>query len=193
MSGYIKQVFVKNGSYVEAGEPVLAISQDKTLILTADIQQKYASLLGSIQSADIRTVYDDKVYSLEQLNGRVISYGKSANSGSYLIPVTLQIENRNNFTPGTFVEVYLKTITNLQAVTVPNIALMEEQSNYFVYVQVTPELFEKREVSVGTTDGFRTEILDGITENDRIVIKGAILIKIAQSTGTLDAHSGHVH
>ena len=70
---------------------------------------------------------------------------------------------------------------------------MEEQGNYFVYVQVTPELFEKREVKIGTTDGVSTEIQKGITSIERIVTKGAILIKLTQSTGTLDAHSGHVH
>ncbi len=193
MNGFVRQVFVRNGSYVEAGQPVLTISQDKKLILTADIQQKYAHLLGSIKSADIRTLHDDHYYALEQLNGRILSYGKSANAGNYLIPVTLQIENNGKFTTGTFVEVYLKTVTSLEAITVPNSALIEEQSNYFVYTQVTPELFEKREVTTGTTDGFRTEILSGISDDERIVTKGAIFIKLSQSTGTLDAHSGHVH
>jgi hypothetical protein len=54
-------------------------------------------------------------------------------------------------------------------------------------------VFEKREVKIGTTDGMRTEIKSGISSLDRIVCKGAILVKLAQSSGTLDAHSGHVH
>lgn len=193
INGFVKQVFVRNGSYVEAGEPVLTISQDKTLILTADVSQKYASVLSSIKSADIRTIYDKKVYSLADLNGKIISYGKSAGSGNFLIPVNLEVENRGIFTPGTFVEVYLKTVISMETVSVPNEALLEEQNNFFVYTQINPELFEKREVAVGSTDGLRTEILSGINENDRIVTRGAIFIKLSQSTGTLDAHSGHVH
>ncbi|MBC8319158.1 MAG: efflux RND transporter periplasmic adaptor subunit, partial [Bacteroidetes bacterium] len=92
-----------------------------------------------------------------------------------------------------FVEIYLKTLTNSEALTVPNTALLEDQGSYFVYVQTTPELFEKREVKIGVTDGLKTEIIKGIAYNERIVTKGAILIKLAQATGTLDAHSGHVH
>ncbi len=193
MSGFVKQIFVKNGKYVESGQPILTISQNKTLILSADVPQKYASVLGLIQSANIRTLYDNQVYSLEQLNGKILSYGKAANTDNYLIPVNIQIDNKGNFTPGGFVEIFLKTLTNLQALTVPNSSLLEEQDNYFVYVQITPELFEKREVRPGKTDGTKTEILKGISDSDRIVIKGAILIKLAQATGTLDAHSGHVH
>jgi hypothetical protein len=30
-------------------------------------------------------------------------------------------------------------------------------------------------------------------DSERIVTKGAILVKLAQSSGALDAHSGHVH
>ena len=193
MSGFVKQIFVDNGIYVKAGQPILTISQNKTLILCADVAQKYASVLGLIQSANIRTLHDNQTYSLEHLNGTVLSYGKATNTDNYLIPVNLQIDNKGNFTPGGFVEIFLKTLTNTQALTVPNSSLLEEQGNYFVYVQITPELFEKREVTPGKTDGIKTEILKGIGNTDRIVTKGAIFIKLAQATGTLDAHSGHVH
>ena len=193
INGYIRQVFVNNGSYVEAGKSLLSVSQNKLLTLTADVSQKYAPLLAEIRSANIRTMQDDKVYTLEQLNGKVLSYGKSASSSNYLIPVILQIENKGIFTPGSFVEVYLKTQTNSEAITIPNSSLLEDQGIYFVYLQLTPELFEKREVIPGVTDGMRTEIVKGIFENERIVTQGAVFIKLAQSTGTLDAHSGHVH
>lgn len=193
INGFIKQLFVQNGQYVEAGQPIATVSQNKTLVLHADLQQKFASILGTINSANIGTLYDKQIYSLEQLNGKILSYGKSTNANNYLIPINLQIDNKGSFIPGSFVELYLKTLTNAQALTIASSALLEEQGIYFVFVQITPELFEKREVKTGATDGFKTEIIEGLIQNERVVSKGAILIKLAQSTGTLDAHSGHVH
>lgn len=193
MSGFIKQVFVKNGTYVEAGQPLVTVSQNRTLTLTADLPMKYAAVLGSVQSANLRTPNDNRTYTFEELNGKVLAYGKSAGSGSFLVPITLQIDNTGNFIPGSFVEVYLKTLTNAEALTVPVSSLLEEQGSYFVWVQVTPELFEKREVSAGKTDGVQMEIVKGLRSDERIVTRGAMLIKLAQATGTLDAHSGHVH
>lgn len=193
MSGFVKQVLVKNGTYVEVGQPIVIVAQSKTLMLYAEVQQKYAAMLGSIVSANIRTLQDNQSYTLEQLNGKVLSYGKSGNTDNYLIPVALQIDNSGSFTTGGFVEVYLKTVTNTLALTVPTTSLLEEQGTYYLYVQVNPELFEKREVKIGVTDGIRTEIRNGLSMNERIVTIGAILIKLAQATGTLDAHSGHVH
>jgi membrane fusion protein, heavy metal efflux system len=193
MSGFVKQLFVRNGQYVEAGQPIVSISQNKTLVLKAEVQQKYAELLGNISNANIRTLHNNQTYTLAELNGKVLSYGRNTTTDNYLIPVSLQIDNIGSFLSGGFVELYLKTMTNSSAITIPNDALLEEQGNFFVFVQVHPELFEKREVRIGSTDGIRTEIKSGITDSERIVTKGAIMIKLAQSSGALDAHSGHNH
>jgi RND family efflux transporter MFP subunit len=193
ISGFVKQTFVTNGQYVIAGQPLVSVTKNKTLLLRADIQQKYASLLQSFSTANIRTLHNNTTYTLEQLNGKLLSYGRNTNSDNYLVPVSLQIDNVGGFISGEFVELYLKTITNSSAITIPNDALVEDQGNYFVFVQVNPELFEKREVSVGSTDGIKSEIKSGIVDSERIVTKGAILVKLAQSSGALDAHSGHVH
>jgi len=56
MNGFVKQLFIQNGEYVEAGQPIVSISQNKSLLLHADVQQKYASILGAINSANIRTI-----------------------------------------------------------------------------------------------------------------------------------------
>lgn len=192
-NGFIKQLFVQNGQYVEAGQAIVSISQNKTLLLQADVQQKYLNILGQIRSANIRTLHDNKSYTLEQLNGKVLSYGRNANTDNYLIPINLQINNIGGFVSGGFVEIYLKTFTNNQSLTVPNTALLEEQGVFYVFVQVTPELFEKRIIEKGATDGLKTEIHKGIKQSERIVTIGAILIKLAKASGTLDAHAGHVH
>ena len=63
---------------------------------------------------------------------------------------------------------------------------------YFLYVQVTPELFEKRAVRIGHSDGLQTEIVEGLSAGERVVSRGAIMVKLSQSTGQLDAH-GHGH
>jgi RND family efflux transporter MFP subunit len=193
MNGFVSQLFVNNGQYVEAGQAIVSIAQNEKLILAAQVQQKYAPILGSINSANIRTLFDNKTYTLEQLNGKVLSWGKTTSTDNYLIPVNLQIDNKSSFIAGSFVEIYLKTLTNARALTIPNSALLEEQGNFFVFVQVTPELFEKHEVKLGATDGLKTEITQGLNQSERIVTRGAIMIKLAQATGSLDAHSGHVH
>jgi len=193
IDGYINNLRVGNGEYVEAGYPLLGITKNQRLILNADIQQKHTSVLPQLYTATIRTVHNNKTYSLEELNGHILSYGKTTNANNYLIPITLEIDNTDDFVAGGFVELYLKYRSNEKSIVIPKEALLEEQGNFFVFVQVHPELFEKREVKIGDTDGQNIEIKSGLLAQERIVSEGAILIKLAQSTGALDAHSGHVH
>jgi len=193
IGGFVTRVLAQNGQFVEAGQPVLVVSQNRDLFLKAELQSRFFDLLGKITSANIRTLHNNRVFSLDELNGRVLSFGRSADINNPLIPVVFQVNNTVGLLPGSFVEMFIKTQTNAQAITVPNEAIVEEMGNFFVFVQLTPEYFEKQLVQIGVTDGFRTEITRGISAGDRVVSKGAILLKLAQVSGALDAHAGHVH
>lgn len=193
MNGFVSQLLVRNGEYVEAGQPLAVITKNNTLYARAEIQPRHYQAMKGAVSANFRLPNTVETYSLEELDGRLVSYGKAVSEESPLLPVVYQIKNMADFLPGSFVELYIKTEATDEVVTIPNTSLIEEMGNYFVYVQLTPEYFEKREVKTGATDGRRTAVLSGLTPSERVVSKGAILVKLAQSTGTLDAHAGHVH
>jgi RND family efflux transporter MFP subunit len=193
IAGYVKELYVMNGEFVETGRPLMTVAANRSLILKSGVSQKYATVLDDIYSANIRIAETGMTYTLEELHGRVISRGHSTDADNYLVPVVLQIDNVSGFITGGFAEVFLKTVTNTEALTVPNSALLEEQGNFFIMVQVTPELFEKREVKVGATDGLKSEITSGLDITERVVTRGAVLVKLSQASGTLDPHAGHVH
>jgi len=191
-SGYIKLLMVSNGKYVEQGEPLATISQTKNLVIKVEVQQRYLALLKGLYSATI-TATDGKTYSLEQLRGRVLSRGEGLTGNSYLLPVYLEVNNQGNLYAGSLVDIYLKAKTSTATITVPNASILEEQGLFFVYLQLTPESFEKREVKIGATDGIETAIVSGLAPNDRVVSQGAVLIKAASASGKIDPHAGHVH
>ncbi|MDR0795236.1 MAG: efflux RND transporter periplasmic adaptor subunit [Tannerella sp.] len=193
INGFATRILVHNGQYVEAGQQVLVVSQNRDLFIKADLQPGFFDILDNVVSANIRTLNNSSAYTLEELNGRMVSYGKSTDMNNPLIPVIFQVNNKAGLLAGSFVELFIKTQTNAQAVTVPNESLIEEMGNYFVFAQLTPELFEKRAVKKGVTDGIRTEIIDGVSAGERVVSKGAILVKLAQTSAALDPHAGHVH
>jgi multidrug efflux pump subunit AcrA (membrane-fusion protein) len=65
--------------------------------------------------------------------------------------------------------------------------------NFFVFVKVCDEEYEKRLVTLGSTDGVRTEITAGLSAGETIVSRGASMVRLAQNSGALDPHAGHVH
>ncbi|MCQ2148098.1 MAG: efflux RND transporter periplasmic adaptor subunit, partial [Bacteroidales bacterium] len=193
VDGFVRSVFVRNGQYVEAGQPIAVVAKSSTVLLRAEVQPRYFQNLRNISDATFSILNSGKVWTLSDLSGKVLGYGRGVSDGSNLIPVTFQVNNRADFLPGSFVQTYIHTQDTGLSLTIPSSSIIEEMGDYFVYKQLTPEYFEKVQVKTGSTDGISTEILSGLEEGDRVVSKGAILVKLSASSGALDPHAGHVH
>ncbi len=194
IDGYISEVFVSNGEYVEAGQALASVCGKRRLLVEAKLQAKYyAALSSGVAEANFRFSGNGRVWSLDELDGRVASVGQSVSSDDPLLPVSFEISNKAGLLPGTFADIRIKTRGSAEALTVASGAIVEEMGNYFVYKQITPELFEKVQVGVGASDGLRTIITSGLDGSERVVTRGAVIVKLAQAAGGLDAHAGHVH
>lgn len=192
ISGYLKNIMVKEGDYVTVGQPLATISQTRRLQLKADVSEKYYSSLPLIKSANFKTPYDDKLYKLEELGGRLLGYGKSSDSNSFYIPVTFEFDNKGTVIPGSFVDIYLLTSPVAGVISVPHQALIEEQGLYFVYLKIHDEAYKKQEVSIGADNGERVRIVSGLKEGDEVVVNGAYQIKLSSASNAIPAHT-HSH
>ena len=191
-SGYVKDLLVKDGEFVALGTPLGTVTKTERLQLRADLSERYYPYLSGIVSANIRVPSDGRTYRLEQLQGRLLSYGKSLNTSSYYIPVTFEFLNTGTLAPGAFVEVYLLSKERENVITLPVSAVTEEQGLYFVYIRLDEEGYKKQEVKLGTTDGERVEIVSGLTEGEQVVMQGAIHVKLASASNAIPAHT-HNH
>lgn len=192
ISGFMKNILVAEGQYVSIGQPIASVSQNRSLVLKAEVSQKYFSKLPLISSANFKTAYDNKTYSIESLNGKLLSYGKSNDANTLFIPVTFSFDNRGEVVPGSLVDVYLKLQPFDGAIVIPVSALIEEQGVFYAYVQTGGESFVKRELKMGGSDGINVQVLAGLNDGERVVTKGAYQIKLATASGAIPAH-GHAH
>lgn len=192
ISGFIKACLVKEGDYVTVGQPLMTVTQTRRLVLKTEVSERYYAQLSQVVSANFQTPYNNKVYSLENLGGKLLSFGKSSGDTSYYVPVTFEFDNRGDMVPGSFVEVYLLSGERSGVLSLPLSALTEEQGVYFVYLKLDEECYKKQEVKLGTSDGSRVEILSGIKDGDTVVTRGAIHVKLASASNAIPAHT-HNH
>ncbi len=193
ISGYVQRINVSNGGYVEAGHSVVSVSQNRDLLIRAEVQPRYYSQLAHIEGVNFIVPGDAHVYSLSELGGSLVSYARATDLDCPLVPVTFRVRNQGSLLSGSFVSLYITTGSDRQALAIPNTGIVEEMGNFFVFVQLTPELFEKRLVTLGTTDGRATELLTGVRAGERVVTRGASMVRLAQNGAALDPHAGHVH
>ncbi|MDA3843821.1 MAG: efflux RND transporter periplasmic adaptor subunit [Candidatus Kapabacteria bacterium] len=191
-SGWLSSVLVDEGQFVTAGTPIASVSENRRLMIKAEVSQKDYPTLPTIRAAHFKTGYDNCLYSTDQLNGRLISYGKSTDRNSYYLPIYFEVDNRAAIIPGSFIEVFLLGTPIPDAVVVPKSALLEEQGSYYVFVQKGADSFEKRFVVLGAEDGWEIMIKKGLSENETVVIQGIYRLKLASMPAAMPAN-GHSH
>ncbi|MDD6079286.1 MAG: efflux RND transporter periplasmic adaptor subunit [bacterium] len=192
LNGYLKNIQVKEGDYVSVGQPLATIAQSNRLMLRADVSERYYSSLPMVQSAHFKTPYDEQVYRLADLRGRLLSYGRASGGDSFFVPVTFEFDNKGAILPGSFVEVYLLTKPLEQVISVPVESLIEEQGLYSVYVRLDANCYRKQPVTLGANNGVEVQILSGLHGGEAVVTKGAHQVKLASASNAIPAHS-HSH
>lgn len=191
VDGFIKNVYVVEGQYVETGQPIINIAKNKRLVIKAEVSQKYLSQLQNIKSANFITTYNNKTFSIEELNGKLISFGKTTDRSTFYTPVYFEIDNHAELFSGTYIEVYLKTNPIADAVVIPKSAILEEYGHHYVYVKHHNE-YEKQYVVLGNYDGDKVLIKKGLSAGTEVVTKNAYRLKLANLSNSLPAHA-HQH
>ena len=193
MSGYVKNISVTQGDYVSMGQPIMTITQTRRLMLRADMPQQRYGQLKTVSTANFRPASDNKIYRLKDLNGKLLSYGKTAQQTGPYITVTFEFDNVGDLMAGTYADVYLIGSERQGVISIPKTALTEDQGIYHVYTKVKGEkdAYLKREVTIGQDNGQRVEIISGLHNGDEVVTKGTYQIKLASIQTTIP--HGHSH
>lgn len=193
LGGYIRQVIVREGEYVQAGQTVATVTRSCNLQLRAEVPERYFAMMDRFRSANFEMSYGGGVYSLDELHGHLVARGREADGGSGYIPVTFEFAHHSGIVPGAFADIWLLTETRHGVISVPTSALTEQQGVYYVYVEAHEAgEYERREVRIGGNNGRRTEILAGLKAGDRVVTAGVTQVRLAGASNALPAHT-HEH
>ncbi len=192
ISGFVKSINVSDGEFVNAGEQLAVVSQNDKLMLQVKLPQRYQKSASSIKTVKFRTAYAPEVFALDKMEGRQVSQAITTSDGGYYIPLLFEFKNISNVMSGTSVECYVVTKEKKNVITVPNCAIAEDQGVAQVFVKKHEDAFKKQFVTLGETDGERTEIIDGLHKGDIVAVSDVARLHLAASSNAIPAHT-HNH
>lgn len=190
-SGVITQLLAKSGDYVEAGQRVAVVSGNTHLTLRADVPEKYVMQLSGVRSANFRAASSGDTYSIDELGGKMLSNPGAVVAVNGYIPLYFSFANNGKVAPGAYAEIFLKSSPRQDVLSVPKEAIVEINGNKCVYTRHGEDLYEKHVVHLGASDGKRVEIVSGLEPGKDVVVKGAQVIRMAETSAT--AVPGHSH
>lgn len=190
--GYVSGLSFGNGDYVEAGQALFSVSQTQHLLLQVDVPERYWNRLGSIHGANFVPAYSETTYRLADLNGRLLSVGRTSDTQTGYVPVVFSFDNKAGLVSGAYADVYLLLSDRQQALSVPLSAVTEEQGLYYIYVRLDEDCYMKREVTLGQSNGERVLVRSGLRSGETVVTKAALQVKLAGSATVIPGHT-HNH
>ena len=125
--------------------------------------------------------------------GKLIGVGKVLDATTRTLPVTFAFDNRGPSLPiGQSLFLHLLLDETSPHPAVPAGAVVDDAGRPIVFVQREGETFERRAVKLGPRAGDLVQVVEGLKPGERVVTKGAYLVRLASLSTTVPAH-GHVH
>lgn len=174
IAGIVMQRNVSIGTVVTPATDLMLITDLATLWAVAEVPERDATLLRPGQSATIRVA----AFPNRPFDARVEHIGESLDAQTRTLRVRAVVRNPSGtLRPEMYATVQIHAGQEGQTAAVPVDAVQEIDGASVVFIDRGDGKYEKRVVQVaGTSDGY-AEIASGLTRGDRVVTKGAFLLK----------------
>ena len=193
IAGVVDAVEVSPGEAVATNELLFRIVDPSVLWVRAEVPEAWASRYVPTADAAFQVVGDEEWHAIELAgDARLVHASRSVDERRRTVRVVYALgEADQSLRVGGAVRVLVPVGEAVEAVTVPRSAILDVEGRDVVYVQEEGEAFSERAVRLGPSDGDRVAVLTGIDEGERVVTRGAHLVRLAGSSGA--AGHGHVH
>ena len=190
ISGQLVQSNAIPGQYVDGREMLFRIVDLRTVWVQRQVFEKDLPRVESLLGGTLELPGLDEIR-LESTS--LVMIGSIIDPTARTFPVVFEVENRERrLKLGTLGRLDLITSEVVEALAVPQSAVLLEESRVVVYVQLGGETFERRIVKTSLEARDWVQIVEGLEPGERIVTVGAYDVALAGRSTDLP-EPGHVH
>jgi membrane fusion protein, heavy metal efflux system len=193
LDGVVSFADVNPGAVVEAGTRLVAVVNTEKLWLESKVYEPEAPLVERSPGATFTVAGFDREFTVDERNGRLVAVGAVVDRSTRTVPVIFELTNPGGaLKPGMFAKVTLFTGQTVRSLAIPESAVVDDNGRPAVFVMAGGEAFFKRAIKVGIRSGGLVQAIEGLSEGERVVSRGAYEIKLVAASGGIPEH-GHQH
>jgi multidrug efflux pump subunit AcrA (membrane-fusion protein) len=175
INGIVTQRWLDKGSQVTAKEKVLTITDMNSLVVKAEVNEKYFEAIK--QSRKLAVILN--AYPSDTLTGVISLVYPQINPETRSVEFDVKIQNFNKkLLPGMMASIQIPVAVNENAIAVNTDAVLISPDNkQFLFVVNKDSIAIKRIVKTGIASGSLIEICKGISEHEIVVVMGQEVLK----------------
>lgn len=194
VAGTLVDLRLAPGAFIEEGALLFHIADRRHLWLELRVAEADAMRLVNPSGAAFKPINADRGIEITAgKNGKLIAVGGVVDAVTRTVPVIFEFSAPEQHLPlGMAVQAQIFAGSARDGVAIPASSVLDEGGIPTVFVQSSGESFERVTVRLGARDGEWVEVLDGLAPGQRVVSRGAYLVKLA-ATKTGEIGHGHAH
>ncbi|MBF0462015.1 MAG: efflux RND transporter periplasmic adaptor subunit [Magnetococcales bacterium] len=189
MSGIILEKAAVQGMRIMPGEMLYRLADLTTVWVVADVFEQDIGAVRTGQSAEVTlNALPGKTFS-----GQVAFIYPTLSAETRTVPVRIELANPDGvLRPALYATVYLASSTSTAPVlAVPDSAILDSGSRLAVLVERGEGLFEPRTIKTGGRGDGYVEILNGLKEGEKVVVRANFLIDAEANLRAALGHFSH--
>ena len=177
ISGTVVKVSKAMGEQVAPGEAIVEIVNLETVWVETPIFERDLSYL----SRKSKPVFTTAAYPGVEFAGSIVDVGAVINEQSRAATVTFEVPNRDRtLRIGMQANVRLDAGEGVDALIIPKEAVLDNEGQKIVYVLISGEEFQRRQVTIRDEYGDKIAVLSGLEQGERVVTQGALQLKLQE-------------
>ena len=161
----------------ESGQVLFTVADLDMLQVVADVYERDLAYLALVREGQLAKV-SVEAYPDVSFPATVTTIGDVVDPTSRTIKLHALVNNKDHrLKPEMFARLHIEVGGSTPLLMIPREAVLEEDGKQFVYVVEGSDQYVRREVKVSTISPDQVRVLAGLASGQRIVTKGAVLIK----------------
>lgn len=172
--GIVMEKMVVKGQNVMTGMEMYKIVDLSTVWIYAEIYQFELPWIKMNQDAEIEISY----YPGKPIKGKITYIYPSVNMESRTAKVRIEVKNTETIAlkPEMFVTVKIQSPISVKTIAVPEQAIIRSGERNIAVIALGGGFFDPREIKLGVSAGGYVQVLEGIHEDESIVVSSQFLI-----------------
>ncbi len=156
----------------DAPAPLFIITNPEHLWASIDLPERDLAKVVPGQKLAIQVdAYPDEIFS-----GNIDSIGVMVDPATRRINVRCTVQSRGKLKPEMYAQISPLNTQNIKVIRLANTALITEGLYSYVFVEVSPNHFKKRRVSLNSQEREFATVKTGLSVGERVITSGAFLL-----------------
>ncbi|MCP4454134.1 MAG: efflux RND transporter periplasmic adaptor subunit [Planctomycetes bacterium] len=168
------------GQWAEPSDTLYRVADLSRLWVFCDV---YESDLGALieryaSGQAVGATITSKAFAASTFPGTLDMIGSQLDEHTRTVKCRVLVDNaQGRLKPGMFVQVTLGLGQHASMLTVPQTAVLSDEGQAFVFVPLGQDLWIRRDVDVGAVRQGQVQILQGLSQGETLVTRGAFMFK----------------